>query len=88
VAERPSDLSRLLARQKEGKQGDSRASACHSLGYAEYRAVAAAGALPFPALEPMLGHWTPELEELDCDPVPVWLLDWPLEDVVDVVLLV
>jgi hypothetical protein len=36
----------------------------------------------------MLGHRTLELEELDCDPVPVWLPDWLLEDVVDVVLLV
>jgi hypothetical protein len=51
--------------------------------YAEYRAVAAAGAAPFPALAPMFGQWTLEPEELDCDPVLVWL---PVELVVVVVL--
>ena len=52
--------------------------------YAEYRAVAAAGAVPLPALEPMLGQWTlEEPEELDCDPVLVWL---PVEVAVIVLL--
>lgn len=42
--------------------------------YAEYLAVAAAAVVPFPAWEPILGHWTVEPEELDWDPVPVWEL--------------